>query len=41
MEELDFNQISENSRVLEINSTEEEPVYLSDDPETVKTKYSY
>ncbi|MHC1702354.1 MAG: hypothetical protein AB9846_00470 [Tenuifilaceae bacterium] len=27
-------------RVLAISSTEEEPVYLSDDPETVKTTYS-
>jgi len=26
-------------RILEISSTEEEPVYLSDDPDTVKTKY--
>lgn len=34
------DQISENSRVLEINSTEEEPVYLSDDPDTVRAIYS-
>jgi len=27
-------------RVLEITSTEEEPVYLSDDPETVRTTYA-
>ncbi len=27
-------------RVLEISATEQEPVYLSDDPETVKTTYS-
>jgi len=27
-------------RVLEISATEKEPVYLSDDPETVKTTYS-
>jgi len=27
-------------RVLEISATEQEPVYLSDDPETVKTAYS-
>lgn len=37
----DSDQISENSRVLVISSTEEEPVYLSDDPDTVKTKYAY
>lgn len=27
-------------RVLEISATEQEPVYLSDDPETVRTSYS-
>jgi len=27
-------------RILDISSTEEEPVYLSDDPETVETKYA-
>lgn len=27
-------------RVLEISATETEPIYLSDDPDTVKTKYS-
>lgn len=34
------DQISENSRVLEIKSTDEEPVYLSDDPDTVRSIYS-
>ena len=37
----DQAQLPENyDRVLEISSTEEEPVYLSDDPDTVKTKYT-
>lgn len=33
------DQISENSRILEINSTEEAPVFLSDDPDTVRSIY--